>query len=101
MDDTAPKIVGSRVLPCHGRRVTRLAVAGGTVVRACTICGKKYAISFVAQPALSARIGLELYSLSIVPWVDGRTRRRLELDKARAETAPPLPFGETWRELRR
>jgi len=69
-------------------------------VRSCAVCRAKYEISFVAQPELSARVGLDLYSLAIVPWVDGRTRQRLERERSRAETAPPLPFDETWRELR-
>ncbi len=100
MDGGAARIVGRRALPCHGGRLARLDVGAGTVVRSCPVCGKKYAVSFVAQPELSARVGLDLYSLSIAPWVDGRTRRRLERERSRATTSPPLPFDETWRELR-
>lgn len=94
MDETSPKIVGSRALPCHGRRAARLAVSSTPLIRRCDICGKRFSITFAAEPRLSERIGLAVYRMDVEPWIDGRTRRRLEGEAAREAAAPRLPFGD-------
>ncbi|MCU1493355.1 MAG: hypothetical protein JWO62_1119 [Acidimicrobiaceae bacterium] len=100
MDDTAPKIVGDRSLPCHRQRAARLSVSDEPVTRTCGICRRKYSISFVQEPHLTERLGIAIYRLEITPWVDGRTQRRLEREASRAATSPKLPFGDEWVELR-
>lgn len=90
MDDARPRIVGSRALPCHGGRAARLVVTDAPVVRACAVCGKRFAIAFLPEPHLSARLGITAYRLEMTPFVDARTRRRQE----RAEAEPTLPFGD-------
>lgn len=96
MDDTTPRIIGDRRLPCHGQRAARLSVADGPVTRACALCGARYSISFVEEPHFTGRLGIPVYRPEIAPWVDGRTRRRQEREAAADEASPHLPFGEEW-----
>ncbi len=99
-DGDAPRIVGSRSLPCHGQRAARLVVTDKTLVRTCSLCRAKFEISFVEEPRLGKRLGMRVYSPVIVPWVDRRTKKGLAREAERAEASPTLPFGDTWRELR-
>lgn len=86
------RIVGSRVLPCHGARAARLAVSATPVTRACPVCGARYSITFVEEPRLSERLGVAAFRLEIAPWVDGRTARRAARASAREQREPRLPF---------
>lgn len=94
MDDTAPRIIGSRALPCHGQRAARLVVSHAPATRTCGICGARFSISFVEEPHFTKRLGLPVFRLEIAPWMDGRARRRLEREATRAASTPMLPFGE-------
>ncbi len=96
MDDSRPRIIGDRRLPCHGQRARRLAVSEGPVVRSCGICNRRYAISFVPEPHFTARLGVVVYRLEVAPFVDGRTVRRLTRERALEEMNPRLPFGDDW-----
>ncbi|MDA8291056.1 MAG: hypothetical protein M0Z33_05165 [Actinomycetota bacterium] len=86
------RIVGSRVLPCHGARAARLVVSAAPVTRSCPVCRARYRIAFVPEPRLSERIGVEAYRLEIVPWVDGRSARRAEREAEHDAREPRLPF---------